>query len=212
MRCEVARSWRGSSCEMSRVSWPAGRPPGDKRSDPLRFAIGHAGGASRSTAAGRSAYRSSAVGPDRVGRGLARAVADLESQLRLLESTVSVAPGYSRAETKEGRLLRKEDQPVWTDPQSGYVRRHVSPCSDMPLDLVRVELPPGVEIPMPASAYAFLRQLIWVLDGSLIFFEGPVRHAMEEGDCLELGPPADCMFKNESSRPCIYTVVVLSTA
>ena len=126
--------------------------------------------------------------------------------------SLSMSTLIARAETKEGRLLRKQDQPVWTDPQSGYVRRHVSPRSDMPLDLVRIELPPGAEISMPASAYVFLWQLIWVLDGSLVFVEGPIRHVMEEGDCLELGPPADCVFKNESSRSCIYTVAVLSTA
>jgi transcriptional regulator with XRE-family HTH domain len=116
----------------------------------------------------------------------------------------------ARAEMQEGRLLRKEDQPVWIDPQSGYVRRHVSPRSEMPLDLVHIELPPKTEIPMPASAYAFLRQLIWVLSGSLVFMEGATRHELGEGDCLELGPPADCRFKNESARPCTYAVVVLA--
>jgi transcriptional regulator with XRE-family HTH domain len=126
--------------------------------------------------------------------------------------SLSMSMLMARAEIQEGRLLRKADQPVWTDPDSGYVRRHVSPRSDLPLDLVRVELPPGAEIPMPASAYAFLRQLIWVLDGSLVFFEGSTRHDMEEGDCLELGPPTDCVFKNESAAPCVYAVAVLSSA
>ena len=116
----------------------------------------------------------------------------------------------ARAEMQEGRLLRKADQPIWIDPQSGYVRRHVSPRSDLPLDLVRIELPPKTDIPMPASAYAFLRQLIWVLSGSLVFVEGGTRHELGEGDCLELGPPADCIFKNESGKPCIYAVVVLA--
>jgi transcriptional regulator with XRE-family HTH domain len=125
---------------------------------------------------------------------------------------ISMSTLMVRAEMQQGRLLRKADQPVWTDPESGYERRHVSPRSDLPLDLVRIELPPGKEVPMPASAYAFLRQLVWVLDGELVFFEGHARHEIKEGDCLELGPPTDCVFKNESDRPCIYTVVVLSTS
>ncbi|MGB8666658.1 MAG: XRE family transcriptional regulator [Serratia inhibens] len=123
---------------------------------------------------------------------------------------LSMSKLIARAETQEGRLLRREDQPVWVDPESGYVRRHVSPRSDIPLDLVRVELPAGAEIPMPASVYAFKRQLIWLLAGSLVFQEGENRHEMAEGDCLELGPPADCVFKNESGEPCIYLVVVMS--
>jgi uncharacterized cupin superfamily protein len=80
----------------------------------------------------------------------------------------------------------------------------------MPLDLVHVTLPPGRAVPMPASAYAFLRQLIWVLEGELVFVEGAARHEMREGDCLELGPPTDCVFRNESARACVYAVAVLS--
>lgn len=123
---------------------------------------------------------------------------------------LSMSTLIARAETGQGRLLRREDQPSWTDPQTGYVRRHVSPRSDMPLDLVHVTLPPGRAVPMPASAYAFLRQLIWVLEGELVFVEGAARHEMREGDCLELGPPTDCVFRNESSYACVYAVAVLS--
>ncbi|WP_054694596.1 helix-turn-helix domain-containing protein [Desulfosarcina cetonica] len=123
---------------------------------------------------------------------------------------LSMSKLIARAEIPDGHLLRHGDQPVWVDPQSGYIRRHVSPRSDLPLDLVRIELPPGAEIPMPASAYAFIQQLIWVLSGSLVFIEAAVRHEIEEGDCLELGAPVDCIFKNESSQVCSYLVVVLS--
>ncbi|GLQ53425.1 hypothetical protein GCM10010862_06830 [Devosia nitrariae] len=90
------------------------------------------------------------------------------------------------------------------------MRRHVSPRSDLPIDLVRVELPASAAIPMPAASYAFIRQLIWVLEGELVFVEGEVRHEMRTGDCLELGPPSDCAFRNESDQTCIYAVVVLS--
>jgi transcriptional regulator with XRE-family HTH domain len=122
---------------------------------------------------------------------------------------LSMSTLMARAETRQGRLLRKVDQPVWTDPETGYVRRHVSPRSDMPIDLVRITLPAGKQVPMPASAYAFLRQLVWVLEGELVFIEGQMRHEMKEGDCLELGPPMDCVFKNESNRECSYAVAVL---
>ncbi|MEZ0167960.1 hypothetical protein [Microvirga sp. TS319] len=55
-----------------------------------------------------------------------------------------------------------------------------------------------------------MRQLIWVLSGSLVFLKGSARHETEEGDCLELGPPSDCVFKNESAAPCTYAVAILS--
>jgi uncharacterized cupin superfamily protein len=63
---------------------------------------------------------------------------------------------------------------------------------------------------MPASSYAFLRELVWVVAGELVLVEGRVRHAMQAGDCLELGPPTDCQFLNETDAPCTYLVAALS--
>lgn len=123
---------------------------------------------------------------------------------------LSMSTLIARAETVSGRLLRHADQPVWTDPQTGYVRRHISPNSDLPIDLVRVELPAGAVVPMPAASYAFVRQIIWVLEGNLVFDEGTTRHELGPGDCLELGPPSDCAFRNESASPVTYAVVVLN--
>ena len=122
---------------------------------------------------------------------------------------LSMSTLLARAEMAGGNLLRRNDQPIWTDPETGYIRRQVSPKSEMPLDLVEVMLPAGEEVPMPASAYAFIQQLIWVLDGTLVFDEGEVRHELQAGDCLHLGPPADCVFRNESGHPCTYAVAVL---
>lgn len=124
---------------------------------------------------------------------------------------LSISTLIARAEVRQGKLLRSADQPSWVDPETGYERRHISPGSDLPLDLVQVILPAGKQVPMPASAYAFQRQLIWVIEGELVFAEGEARHQMEKGDCLELGPPTDCVFINGSSAPCIYAVVVLGT-
>lgn len=118
----------------------------------------------------------------------------------------------ARAELGQGRLLRHEDQPVWVDPATGYQRRHLSPQSDMPLDLVQVRLPAGRRVPMPAAVFALMRQLIWVLQGDLTFCEGDVRHLLRAGDCLALGPPSDCVFINESDADCLYAVAVLRSA
>ncbi|CAB3777628.1 hypothetical protein LMG28688_00400 [Paraburkholderia caffeinitolerans] len=121
---------------------------------------------------------------------------------------MSMSALLALAELEEGRLLRAADQPLWVDPQSGYVRRHVSPKSAAPLNLVEIDLPPGAEIPMPASAYLQTRQLIWVLAGNLVFVEAGERHELGAGDCLDLGPPGDCVFKNESAHKCRYAVIV----
>jgi transcriptional regulator with XRE-family HTH domain len=109
---------------------------------------------------------------------------------------------------RSGRLVRRAEQPIWHDPQTHYLRRQVSPLSDLPLQLVEVELPAGASVAFPASAYAFIRQLIWVLAGRLDFVEGETVHKMRSGDCLELGAPADCVFRNPGRSVCRYLVAL----
>ena len=125
---------------------------------------------------------------------------------------ISMSTLIARAEMQEGKLLRFADQPVWHDPQTHYLRRHVSPRSDLPIDLVQISLPAGSDVPMPAASYALARQLIWLQQGELVFVEGGVRHEMKAGDCLELGPPNDCRFINETQETCVYLVVRLNHA
>jgi transcriptional regulator with XRE-family HTH domain len=107
-----------------------------------------------------------------------------------------------------GRLVRRAEQPVWQDPQTHYLRRQVSPLSDLPLQLVEVELPAGASVAFPASAYAFIRQLVWVLAGRLDFVEGATVHKMRSGDCLELGAPVDCVFRNPGRSASRYLVAL----
>lgn len=114
----------------------------------------------------------------------------------------------ARAEGDGGRLMRRAEQPVWTDPDTGYRRRAVSPPTRMPLELIEVELPAGTRVPIPAESYSFIHQQIWVLDGALCFREGEVEHRLEKGDCLQLGPPSPCVFINETERTCRYLVAL----
>jgi len=115
----------------------------------------------------------------------------------------------ARAEHGGGRLVRAEEQPLWQDPATGYVRRQVSPQSDLPLELVRVELPAGASVTFPTSSYTFNRHVIWVLKGKLNFHEGETVHQMDPGDCLLLGPPTECTYETRGREPCIYLVVVM---
>ena len=114
----------------------------------------------------------------------------------------------ARAEEQSGRLVRTAEQPQWRDPATRYLRRQVSPAG-FPIELIRVELPANASVSFPASAYAFIRQLIWVLDGRLMFMEGTATHELGPGDCLELGLPNDCTFRNNGRRACVYLVAIL---
>lgn len=121
---------------------------------------------------------------------------------------MSISQLLAQTEVQSGTLVRHENQPVWQDPETGYLRRHVSP-GEMPVDLVSVELPANTAVPMPAISYISRRQLIWVLEGSLTFEAGSSTYEMAAGDCLELGDPADCVFRNNTSKACRYAVIVL---
>jgi len=114
----------------------------------------------------------------------------------------------ARAEHAGSRLARAQEQPVWTDPESGYSRRAVSPAAGGPLELVEVTLPPGTEVPYAADTYAFIHQQLWVLDGTLRFREGATEHVLAKGDCLQLGPPDDCVFINPGRAECRYLVAL----
>src|SRR4029077_6753794 len=94
-----------------------------------------------------------------------------------------------RAEGQGGRLSRAAEQPVWRDPETGYLRKQVFVRPDHPLEVITVELPAGKRVALPASAYAHLRQAVWVKTGRLVIIEGGERHALGVGDCLGFGSP-----------------------
>ena len=148
---------------------------------------------------------------NKVERGAASPTASLLGRLSgAFGLTLSML--LARTETDHvGRLVRSDEQFQWVDPETGYIRRQIAPApgSDIPLDVVRVELPPDASVTFPARNYVSVRQLIWVTDGCLTFIEGEFEHDLRAGDCLELGPPADCTLRNRRAASCCYLVIVL---
>jgi transcriptional regulator with XRE-family HTH domain len=113
-----------------------------------------------------------------------------------------------RAEGEGKRLSRAVEQPVWRDPDTGYLRKQVFCRPDHPLEIVEVKLPPGKRVVLPASSYAHIRQAVWVRTGELVIVEGGDRHILSAGDCLGFGPPSEVTFANETAAPCVYDVVL----
>lgn len=116
-----------------------------------------------------------------------------------------------RAEGDRERLARAADQPVWVDPETGYVRHQVFSRPDHPLELVAVEMPPHRRVALPAASYVRIRQAVWVQAGSLVVEEDGARTELGPGDCLAFGPPADTVIANESDEPCRYVVAISRT-
>jgi transcriptional regulator with XRE-family HTH domain len=113
-----------------------------------------------------------------------------------------------RAEGQGERLSRAADQPIWRDPETGYLRRQVFSRPDHPIEIVRVEMPARRQVTLPASSYAHIRQTVWVQSGALVIIEAGERHELGAGDCLGFGPPAETAFANEGAAPCVYVVAL----
>jgi uncharacterized cupin superfamily protein len=104
--------------------------------------------------------------------------------------------------------MRSEDQPVWRDPETGYMRKQVFSRPDHPVEIAAIELPPGERVDFPASSYAHIRQVVWVQSGRLVVCEGDERHELRAGDSLGFGPPCPVTISNEGVEPCTYLVVL----
>lgn len=120
----------------------------------------------------------------------------------------------ARAETTEDtRVTRAHEQSVWTDPETGYTRRPLSaPSSSTGLELVEISLPPRVAISYPASAYRFLDQQVWVMEGRLTLTEGEETHDLGQGDCLRFTEPQDTTFANPTDTINRYLVAIYKRA
>lgn len=111
-------------------------------------------------------------------------------------------------------LVRRDDQPVWHDPASGYLRRAVSPpAAGSPLEIVEVRFPPGGRVAFETGVRsAVVHQQLWLLEGAMEVTVGDETHRLEAGDCLAYRLDRPTMFHNPTGRPARYAVVVVVDA
>ncbi len=98
---------------------------------------------------------------------------------------------------------RKSAQP-WKDPDTGYVRRNISPPNfPSPLQIVDVMLPAGARVAYESGARdASIHQQIWVQEGSIEVTLGKVTHKLDEDDCFAMQLNDQMVFRNRrASRP-----------
>ncbi|CDM55781.1 MULTISPECIES: helix-turn-helix domain-containing protein [Rhizobium] len=107
-------------------------------------------------------------------------------------------------------LSRRHDQQVWRDPETGYMRRSVSPpgtASDV--DIVDVEFPAGARVSFPPHAASNgMTQHIWLFDGEMEMTTGDTVHRLLPGDCLFMPVSEGHVFHNRGNIPARYCVVL----
>ena len=109
-------------------------------------------------------------------------------------------------------MARRDDQPQWRDPASGYVRRNVSPPGvPQPMQIVEVRFPPGKRVAFETGARDVpVHQQVWVLEGAIDVTLGDERHRLREGDCLAMQLDRPTLFHNPTRKPARYAVVIAS--
>jgi len=115
----------------------------------------------------------------------------------------------AEVEAEPAKLLRAGEQPVWTDPETGYVRRSVSPpAAGFDAELVEARLPAGADIAYAAPGVQGLEQHIWVLDGVLELTVEGVTHRLARGDCLRFRLFGPTRFRAMGKGGAHYALVV----
>lgn len=106
-------------------------------------------------------------------------------------------------------LARREAQPEWRDPASGYLRRNLSPPGfDSPIQMVEVTFPPGGHVTYDNALRAEVHQQVWVIEGVIEVSVGPDTHRLAEGDCLAMRLDAPTAYRNPTRKRARYVVVL----
>ena len=106
-------------------------------------------------------------------------------------------------------VARAADQPVWTDPASGYVRRNLSPAAWSPIQLVEVSFPPGARVAYETSARAVdVDQQVWIIEGAMEVTVGVTRWQLATGDCLAMRLDQPITFHNPNTTAARYLVAL----
>lgn len=128
----------------------------------------------------------------------------------MLAALFDAPPGSAAAASRP--LARREEQPQWRDPGSGYVRRNVSPSGvTAPMQIVEVRFPAGGRVAFETGPRdTKVHQQVWLLEGSIEITVGSDRYRLREGDCLAMQLDRPTMFHNPTRKPARYAVVVAS--
>jgi transcriptional regulator with XRE-family HTH domain len=113
------------------------------------------------------------------------------------------------ADAPASPLARVAEQPLWTDPGSGYVRRNVSPALPSPIQLVDVRFPAGQRVAYAEAARDdVVHQQVWMIDGVMSLSVGDTTWRLEAGDCLAMTLDSPLVFHNPGPREARYLVAL----
>ncbi len=123
---------------------------------------------------------------------------------------VPLATLFDDASAPVSPLSRHADRAAWRDPQSGYIRRNISPANfPSPIRVVEVILPAGAKVAYETGARdVSIHQQVWVQEGSIEVALGSVTHRLSQNDCLAMQLDEPIGFRNRTRKAARYIVVI----
>lgn len=130
---------------------------------------------------------------------------------------VTVAGLFEQPGATPSPLSRRADQPEWTDPGSGYVRRNLSPAAWSPIQLVEVVFPPGQRVIYDTlTRDVDVYQQVWIIEGTMELTVGDqasnTAWRLDAGDCLSMGLDQRLAYHNPTDKPARYLVALVVQA
>jgi transcriptional regulator with XRE-family HTH domain len=120
-----------------------------------------------------------------------------------LSSLIEAADGRSE------QLSRHAEQPIWKDPETGYLRRQVSPpAASSGLEIAEITLPPGQKVPYRAWAVNAYEQQLLMLEGKLHLQIGNESYVLSKGDCVDFDVLRSNVFENKGRSVARYLIVI----
>ncbi|HYL79054.1 MAG TPA: XRE family transcriptional regulator [Bryobacteraceae bacterium] len=115
------------------------------------------------------------------------------------------------AESGPPTIVRASQQVIWKDPESGYIRRLVSPPHpNLKAELVEVALPAGATVVYDTAPLPGLEHHLWMLSGVLSIEVEGTKFRLQKGDCLRyvlMGPS-----RFSCTRPARYLLSMVQPA
>lgn len=115
----------------------------------------------------------------------------------------------AEVEAEPPLLMRRDAQPVFVDPETGFRRRAVSPpAAGFDAELVEGTLPPGAVIDYARTPAMGLEHHLWMLDGLLDLTVEATTHRLGPGDCLRYRLFGPSRFACPGPAPAHYLIAI----
>jgi transcriptional regulator with XRE-family HTH domain len=121
----------------------------------------------------------------------------------------SLTSFFENDETSDDPLSKRASQSIWRDPDSGYVRRMLSPPHfDSPIELIEVTFPAGARVAYAATPGRDLHQQLWVISGAMEVRVGDELFSLSAGDCLATKVGDTVVYTNPHAKEARYIVAL----